>query len=161
MGFLVQPVRTIKPPRLRPARPCEHLAQVCLDRLVEPARHVLGDISRRDPGNGVQLARVHYVCRPGEHVAGNVGQVRCGVRVDLLSENLQRTDSEAGLLKDLAHRGLDGALARLGLAAGQHPRRSAVVHTAAHQKQVAMLDDHRDSRGQVRAGIGHISMFPF
>jgi hypothetical protein len=38
-------------------------------------------------------------------------------------------------------------LARLELAAGQHPRRSAVIGAAADKQDAAELDDDRDSDG--------------
>jgi hypothetical protein len=64
--------------------------------------------------------------------------------VDPLAEHPHGFHGQPGLLKDFPDRGGFRALARLDLAAGQDPRRRAVVRAAAHQQQAAVLDDDRD-----------------
>jgi hypothetical protein len=55
-------------------------------------RHVAAEVADRNPLHGVYLVGIRHACSPGEHVAGEVGQVRRRVRVDPL-----RVSALAGL----------------------------------------------------------------
>jgi hypothetical protein len=75
--------------------------------------------------------------------------------VHALAEHPARSHGQPCFLENFAHSGNPWALARLELAAGQHPRRGAVVRAAAHQQYAAMLDDDSDSDSlAIRFGHG-------
>jgi hypothetical protein len=116
-----------------PVRLSSQPGQVRLNRSVESARHVLAYLTDVHPLHRVQLVGIRHACSPGEHVAGDVGQVRRGVWVDPVAKYPHWPDGEAGLLEHYPDRGSLGALTRLELAAGQDPRRGLVVCPATNQ----------------------------
>ena len=129
----------------------EHLPQIHPDGLEEPVRDVAAEVVERNPLHGLHLAGAGYARRPCNHLTRHVYEMCARVRMDPFAEYPHRPDGEANLLEDLA-RGLVGALARLGLAAGQDPRRSGVVRAAAHQQDAAALPGDDRDRGYPASG---------
>ncbi len=95
--------------------------QVLLDRLEESVRDVLRDLRQGHPRDLSDFGGVRHVRGPADHLAGRVGHLPTGDRMDPLAQSKHGDHVQAGLLLRLANGGILAGLARFDFARRELP----------------------------------------